>query len=65
MDKYLEKYPPVLDVADVADILNVTDRTVRKLIKKGNLTGIKVGRLIRIPKNNLIAYLENNIERSK
>lgn len=65
MDKYLKNYPPVLDVSSVACILGITNRTVRKLIKRGDLIAIKVGRLFRIPKSNLIVYLENNIERSK
>lgn len=58
MEKLLEKYPPVLDVNDVAEILGVTGKTVRNLIKTGDISGIKVGRLIRIPKDRLIVYLE-------
>ena len=58
MEKYLEQYPPVLSVDEVATILGVTSKTVRNLIKAGNITSIKVGRLIRIPKDRLIHYLE-------
>ena len=58
MEKYLEGYPPVLSADEVATILGVTGKTVRHLIKAGNLEGIKVGRLIRIPKDRLIEYLE-------
>lgn len=58
IDKYLENYPAVLDVEDVAEILGVTGKTVRSLIKGGEMSGIKVGRLIRIPKDRLIEYLE-------
>ena len=58
MEKYLENYPPVLSVDDVAGILGITPKTVRNLIKNGEIAGIKVGRLIRIPKDRLVEYLE-------
>ena len=58
MDKYLESYPPVLSVEDVANILGVTQKTIRTLIKNNKLNCIKVGRLIRIPKDKLIEYIE-------
>lgn len=58
MEKFLEKYPPVLSVDEVAAILGVTGKTVRHLARTGDIGSIKVGRLIRIPKDRLIAYLE-------
>lgn len=58
MEKYLENYPPVLSVEEVAEILSITPKTVRNLIKSGEIKGIKVGRLVRIPKPRLIEYLE-------
>jgi excisionase family DNA binding protein len=57
MEKYLENYPLVLSVVEVADILGVTGKTIRHLIKAGDLGSIKVGRLIRIPKDRLVEYL--------
>lgn len=57
MDKYLENYPPVLNVAQVAEILGVNKQTVRKLIDKRVLLGIRVGRAIRVPKDRLMDYL--------
>ena len=58
MEEYLRTYPPVLSVNDVAGILGVTPGTVRSLVKTGAIAGIKVGRLIKIPKYRLIQYLE-------
>ncbi len=58
MEEYLENYPPVLSVDEVAEILSITPKTVRNLIKSGEITGIKVGRLLRIPKHRLVEYLE-------
>ena len=60
MDELLKKYPAVLTVTEVAEILNVTPATVRRHIKKNDLPHIKVGRLVRIPKDSLIAYLHGN-----
>lgn len=58
MEKYLQTYPPILSVNDVAYILGITAKTVRYLIKTGDISSIKVGRLIKIPKNKLIDYLD-------
>lgn len=58
MERLLEKYPLVLSAEEVASILGVTTKTVRKLVNVGELNGIKIGRLIRIPKDRLIEYLE-------
>ena len=57
MEKYLEDYRPVLSVDEVADILGVTGNTIRHLTRAGELGSIKVGRLIRIPKDRLVEYL--------
>lgn len=60
MDKYLEKYPPVLNVSQVAEILGVTTQTVRRQIEKKLLVGIRVGNRIRVPKDRLVDYLNND-----
>ncbi len=57
MDELLKNYPAVLKISDVAEILNITPSTVRRHIKKNELPHIKVGRLVRIPKDSLISYL--------
>lgn len=57
MEHYLENYPAVLNVEDVAGILGVTSKTVRKLIAQKQIVSVRVGRLIRIPKDRLIDYL--------
>ncbi|MGE9976850.1 helix-turn-helix domain-containing protein [Coprococcus catus] len=58
MEKYLEEYPPVLSVNEVAHILGISAKTVRQLIKTGDINSIRVGKLIKVPKNRLIDYLE-------
>lgn len=60
MDELLKKYPAALSISDVAEILNVTPATVRRYIKKNDLPHIKVGRLVRIPKDSLIDCLHGD-----
>ena len=60
MEKYLDTNPPFLSVDDVSKILCVTPRTIRRLIKAGDLDAIRIGRLIRIPKDKLVEYLEGH-----
>ena len=49
--------PVVLDVPAVATILGCGDRTVRNLIATGALRSVRLGRLIRVPREALIDFL--------
>lgn len=60
MDEMLKSYPVLLSISDVAKILNVTPATVRRHIKSNDLPHIKIGRLIRIPKDSLIICLHGD-----
>ena len=60
MKELLANYPAVLDVATVAEILGVTPATVRRLLKANVIPSVKVGRLVRIPKDSLIGYLHGD-----
>ena len=60
MDELLKNYPVALSISDVAEILNITPATVRRHIKRNDLPHIKVGRLVRIPKDSLISYLHGD-----
>jgi len=55
--KRLSDYPDVLTVAEASELLGVCTKTVYKMIKNGQIKKQNVGRLIRIPKNNIITYL--------
>ncbi len=57
MEKFLENYPAVLTVAQVAEILGCCEKNVRKLVENGELIAVRVGRLIKIPKDRLIDFL--------
>lgn len=48
---------PLLTVAEVAETLRVSNMTVYRLIKAGDLTAIRVGKNYRIRAADLDAYL--------
>lgn len=60
MNDLLQNYPAALSISDVAEILNITPATVRRHIKNKDLPYIRIGRLVRIPKDSLIAYLHGD-----
>ena len=51
------KLMPLMTVAEVAEHLKVDPKTVRRAIKKGEMHFHYVGRQIRIPQDELAAFL--------
>ena len=49
--------PRTYTIEEVAKVLQVNQRTVNRLLERGELRGVKVGRLWRIPEAALDAYL--------
>ncbi|MFU8840028.1 MAG: helix-turn-helix domain-containing protein [Nitriliruptoraceae bacterium] len=52
---------PLLTVAEVADVLRVSNMTVYRLIKAGDLPAIRVGKNYRIREADLTRYLDHGI----
>lgn len=51
-------YPDVVDVSELQTMLgNMGKQTAYELVRKGTIKAIKVGKLYRIPKINVIAFL--------
>ena len=51
-------YPDVVDVSGLQAMLgNIGRQTAYELVRKGTIKAIKVGKLYRIPKINVIAFL--------
>lgn len=44
----------------VADYLQLHHLTVLKLIKSGDLSAFKIGRVYRVPKDSINSFLNNN-----
>lgn len=54
-------YPDVVDVSGLQSMLgNISRQTAYELVRKGTIKAIKVGKLYRIPKINVIAFLTKN-----
>ena len=54
-------YPDVVDVSGLRAMLgNIGKQTAYELVRKGTIKAIKVGKLYRIPKINVIAFLTKN-----
>ena len=54
-------YPDVVDVSCLQSMLgNIGKQTAYKLVQQCIIKSIKVGKLYRIPKINVVAFLTNN-----
>lgn len=52
-----------LTVAEVAELMRVSRMTVYRLVNRGELPAVRVGRSFRVPQDALDAYLrENSVE---
>jgi excisionase family DNA binding protein len=50
-----------LTKAEVAKTLSVSDITIHRLIRKGEIQTLKIGRAVRIPEESLKEYVDRNI----
>lgn len=62
LEKYkeLENYPDVLTLKDVAKYCRISKDLARKLCLTNQLKHIRIGKLYKITKENLINFIENN-----
>ena len=51
-------YPDILDVKQVSELLNVSTKTVYRLLRENTIPSLKVGREFRIPKVNVMKYVK-------
>jgi excisionase family DNA binding protein len=55
----------LMTVTEVADVLRVSNMTVYRLIKAGELSAIRVGKSFRIQQRDLTAYLADGVVRAE
>ncbi len=55
----LDNYRDVLTISEVADALRIDRRTVMRLLSQGDIAYRKIGRIYRISKAAVIAYIDN------
>jgi excisionase family DNA binding protein len=53
----LREYPDILDADQLSLILSVSKKTAYGILKRGDISSLKVGREYKIPKINLLEYL--------
>lgn len=56
-----DEYKDVITVKELCQMLRISKNTAYELIHSGQIKSIKVKRQIRISKQNIISYLENEI----
>jgi acetyl-CoA synthetase len=49
---------PLLTIVEVAEKLRVTTKTVRQWLQRGQMSGIKAGKLWRIPESAVDEFLQ-------
>jgi excisionase family DNA binding protein len=54
--------PPVLTVAETAAFLRIGRSACYELVRTGAIPSVRLGRLIRIPRDALMAWLEDSVE---
>lgn len=57
----LENYPDLLDTGTLAQLLGQSVPTVRKLLHKGELPSVRIGRRFYVPRSALIEYINARI----
>ena len=53
-----EEYPDVVTVGELANMLQVGKNKAYELVNNGKIKSIKIGRTHKIPKINIIKYIE-------
>ena len=51
------EYPDIVDVKTMAKMLHVGLNTAYTLVDSGAITSVRIGRMHRIPKKNIIGYV--------
>lgn len=52
----------LLTTKEVAEILRISPRTVERLLKRGELKGIRFGRWWRIPPSEVKSFIQKKLE---
>lgn len=53
----LKDFPDILNIRQLCEVLGISTKTGYKLLSKGSIAALKVGRTYRIPKIHVLTYL--------
>ena len=60
--KNTQELPPFFRIHQAAKYLNVSEKTIRRLLAESNLIGFKVGKkIVRIPRHSVLEYIERQV----
>ena len=59
---FFTEYPDVVSVEDLSHMLNICKVKAYGLVKSGQIRGVKIGHVYRIPKKSIYQYLEVKIK---
>ena len=57
----IDKLQQTLNTRQIADLLDVSESTVRSLLKNGSIRHIKIGGRLRVLREDLEKYVESNL----
>ena len=60
----LKDYPEIMSVEDISAALDVSTKTVYKMLRKGTIQNMKVGRSYRVPKVHMLSFLKINMAKA-
>lgn len=56
-----ENYPDLISVEQLRKMLNIGRNTAYKLLKNNTIKSIRIGKIHKIPKSNVIEYLHKSL----
>ena len=59
-NRHICSYPDLMTVKDIQDVLQIGRSMAYKLLQSGQLRALRIGSTYRIPKANLIDYINGN-----
>lgn len=64
-EQMLDDYPELLTIDEVCGILYVSNTTLYRMCKRGDLEYLKLGGLKRIPRISVVRYIIRNTQKGK
>ncbi|MCL2020414.1 MAG: helix-turn-helix domain-containing protein [Oscillospiraceae bacterium] len=59
MNNIFSDFPDVMSVDDLCHALNIGKNTAYKLLNKGDIKSVRIGKTHKIPKSRVINYIQN------
>ena len=56
----LNRYKDILTVEELCEVLKIGKNTAYTLLKSGEIKSVKIGRVYKIPKKNVVKYLTSH-----